>query len=206
MQEKEVFLKKISNISIIFYIFIFLVISKNVGAKDIIFQSKIYDYINQIKGFKSNLIQASNNSIEEGSLYLKNKKLRIDYSTPSKIRIIITEKKAMYYNIDLQEVQYFDPRNTPAYMFFNMFYSKEFFNDASFNNNKNNIVVNKKINVDDQEYSLNIYFEKNPLLIRKIESTVNNEKTIYSIVNPDFNPSIDLKFFSLLNPIINNLN
>ena len=43
----------------------------------------------------------------------------------------------MYFNVDLQEVEYFNPKNTIADMFFDFFYSKTFLNEGEFISNNN---------------------------------------------------------------------
>ena len=74
-----------------------------------------------IKEFSSRFIQSNGNTIEEGNLYLKNNRLKIQYTDPTNIIIIIAKNKAMYYNQDLEEVQYFDPQNSAAGIFIKKF-------------------------------------------------------------------------------------
>ena len=163
---------------------------------------KITSYLHSIKEFSSGFIQSNGNTIEEGKLYLKNNRLKIKYTNPSNIIIIIAENKAMYFNQDLEEVQYFNPRNSIANIFFQIFFDKYFFNDANFHEKEKSLLIYKTIVFENQEYGVSIIFEKSPLIIRKI--TIENEGNIttYSILDPNFNPSLDDGLFSLVNPLI----
>ena len=49
----------------------------------------ITSYLHGIKEFSSGFIQSNGNTIEEGKLYLKNNRLKIQYTDPSNITIII---------------------------------------------------------------------------------------------------------------------
>ena len=202
-QEKEVSLKKINNlfISYAFLIFIFFSFSVNTLGNENI-NKKITDYLYGIKEFSSDFIQSNGSTIEEGKLYLKNNRLKINYISPSNIIIIITEKKGMYFNQDLEEVQYFNPRKSIANIFFQIFFDKYFFNDANFHEKEKSLFISKTIIFESQEYNVTIIFEKSPLIIRKIQIQNAGNITTYSILDPNFNPVLDDGFFSLANPLI----
>ena len=108
----------------------------------------------------------------------------------------------MYFNQDLQEVQYFNPHNSIAKIFFQIFFDKYFFNDANYYEEEKTLIINKTIVFKDQEYKVSIIFEKSPLIIRKIKIKNSGEITTYSILDPNFNPLLDDDFFSLINPLI----
>ena len=99
-QEKEVSLKKINNfiISCFFLIFIFFAFSVNTLEIENI-NKKITSYLNNIKEFSSGFIQSNGNTIEEGKLYLKNNRLKIKYTSPTNIIIIINNSQAFYLTI-----------------------------------------------------------------------------------------------------------
>ncbi|HIA61019.1 MAG TPA: hypothetical protein EYN94_05340, partial [Pelagibacterales bacterium] len=164
-QEKEVSLKKINNFFISYIFIIFIVFSfsvKTLGNENI--NKKITNYLHNIKEFSSGFIQSNGKTIEEGKLYLKNNRLKINYISPSNIIIIITEKKGMYFNQDLEEVQYFNPRNSIAKIFFQIFFDKYFFNDANFHEKEKSLFISKTIIFESQEYNVTIIFEKSPLI------------------------------------------
>ena len=51
----------------------------------------------------------------------------MEYTKPSKILIILDEDKAMYYNYDLEEDEFFDPRKTSAWFIDDVFNNNNFF-------------------------------------------------------------------------------
>ena len=189
------------NISCFFLIFTFFAFTANTLEIENI-NKKITGYLNSIKEFSAGFIQSNGNTIEEGKLYLKNHRLKIKYTSPSNIIIIITENKAMYFNQDLEEVQYFNPHNSIANIFFQIFFDKYFFNDANFHEKEKSLLINKTIVFENQEYGISIIFEKSPLIIRKIKIQNDGNITTYSIIDPNFNPSLDDDLFSLVNPLI----
>lgn len=202
-QGKEVFLKRINNffVNYIFIIFLFSAFPINSLDGESI-NKEISDYLYGIKEFSSGFIQSNGNTIEEGKLYLKNNRLKIQYIQPSNIIIIITEKKAMYYNQDLEEVEYFNPRNSIASIFFQIFFNQYFFNDADFHEKEKTLLINKVIIFENEEYIISIIFEKSPLIIRKIKIQSAGNIMTYSILDHNFNPLLDDNFFSLLHPLI----
>ena len=195
--------KKINNffISCFFIIFIFFSFSTRSLENENI-NKKITKYLYDIKEFSSGFMQSDGNTIEEGKFYLKNNRLKIKYINPSNIIIIITKNKAMYFNQDLEEVQYFNPHNSIANIFFQIFFDKFFFNDANFLERKKSLLIKKTIIFENQKYILSIIFEKSPLIIRKIKIQNGGNITTYSILDPNFNPIFDDSFFSLVNPLI----
>ena len=108
----------------------------------------------------------------------------------------------MYFNQDLEEVQYFNPRNSIAKIFFQIFFDKYFFNDANFHEKEKSLFINKTIIFESQEYNVTIIFEKSPLIIRKIKIQNADDITTYSILDPNFNPLLDDSFFSMADPLV----
>ena len=47
-----------------------------------------------------------------------------------------------------------------------------------------------------------IYFEEMPIKLRKLEVITANSKTSFAITNPNYNPELDEKLFSLANPLL----
>ena len=52
---------------------------------------------------------------------LGQKEVRVEYSKSSKILIILDSDKAMYYNYELDEDEFFNPKNTSAWFFYDTF-------------------------------------------------------------------------------------
>ena len=107
----------------------------------------------------------------------------------------------MYFNVDLEEVQYFNPKNTIAEMFFELFYDPDFFNDTIIISKENSYSLSKKYDVEDQKTHIEIFFEKNPLIIRKIIVKSSDRETTFGIIDVDYNPNLSDEIFSLANPL-----
>ena len=201
MQAKEMFLKQINRKSLIFVLLLGALICEQVVAKDLILKrNSLNDYIKKSNEFSAQFIQASNESLSDGFLYLDRERIKIEYINPSKITIILTESKAMYFNHDLNEVEYFNPTKTIGNIFYQIFYDNNFFKKTQLMIQTNSITAVKNIKIDEEEVTLNIYFEQNPLILRKIEIKKNNENIVFSISNINHNPNFNKKFFSMTDP------
>lgn len=201
---KELCLKKINRMKIKKFFLIFLLIqtlSLTVQANTNEKKQVVIDYVSNIEEFSSKFIQTDGKTIEEGNFYLKKNRLKIVYTFPSKIDLIIAKNKAMYFNKDLNEVEYFNPKKTMADVFFKVFNDPSFFTDFLIKSETNYIILEKVLGLDGRQINVQLIFEDSPLIIRKININDENSKTTYSIIDPDFNPNLDIKFFSMLNPL-----
>jgi outer membrane lipoprotein-sorting protein len=197
------FLEKQNRFLLIFFSLIFFTTNSFSGDKILLKKDLVLRYINDVNNFSSDFLQSIEGNISEGSVYFKEERLRIDYKKPSKIKIIIKKNKAMYFNVSLEEVEYFNPKNSVAGIFFDIFNDNNFFINSLFTNFKNYSLLEKNIKIKDENIQLKIFFEDKPIEIRKIEILQNEEKIIFSIINPDYNPVFTKKFFSMVNPVIN---
>jgi outer membrane lipoprotein-sorting protein len=201
MQAKEVFLKQANKKSLILVLILGILICGQIFAKDLIqLRVSLNDYVKKSNEFSAQFIQASNKSLSDGFLYLDRKRIKIEYIKPSKITIILTQSKAMYFNHDLDEVEYFSPKKTIGSIFYQIFYDNNFFKETKLLIKTNSITAIKNVEIDEEEVALSIYFEKNPLTLRKIEIQKNNEDIVFSISNINHNPNFDKKFFSMVDP------
>ena len=198
IQEKEVFSKKINNI-IIFLCLIFFTYKASFANTS---RDNVLKQINDIQEFSSRFIEVNNNSISEGNIYIKNKRIRIDYIKPSKITIILSENKAMYFNKDLEEVEYFNPKNTIANIFYKIFLKKDFFNSYKLTRKENVLILENNLLIDEVASNIKIIFETRPFLIKKIQLSQKNNLIMINIINPNYYPLIDDKFFSMANPLL----
>ncbi len=205
MQEKEVFLKnKNTNYSyIIFFLLILTCLLAKAEEENKNYRLKILEYLSNNKEFSSSFIQYSDDAFQEGKFFLKKNRLRIEYSAPTQIIFIIKGSNAMYYNLDLKEVEYFNPKNTVAKIFFDFFYDKKFFEGIKFNIENNSFDFVKKIKIKDEINNIKIIFEKSPIKLRKIEISNSEGFTSFAIINANYNPVLDDKMFSLANPLFN---
>ena len=117
--------------NIIFIIFFINSLSISAATNANEHKQKIINYIININEFSSKFIQSDGHTIEEGNFYIKKNRLKIVYTYPSRIELIIAKNKAMYFNKDLKEVEYFNPKKTMADIFFRVFNDELFFDKAN---------------------------------------------------------------------------
>jgi len=195
--------KNINYSYIIFFLLILTCILAKAEEKNKNYRLKILEYLSNNKEFSSSFIQYNDDSFQEGEFFLKKNRLRIEYNTPTQIIFIIKDGNAMYYNLDLKEVEYFNPENTAAKIFFDFFYDKKFLEGIEFNNENNSFDFVKKIKIKDEINNIKIIFEKSPIKLRKIEISNSEGFTSFAIINANYNPVLDDKMFSLANPLLN---
>ena len=189
---------KSNNFSIWIFIFIFFFFKATYADEKEI--NDIINYLGDLKLFSSSFIQDDGESISEGEIFIGLKRVRVEYKTPSKILIILEKDKAMYYNYDLDEDEFFNPKDTAAWFFFDIFNNPEFFYESTLVKEKNYMVVKKEENNEIGKYILDVYFENNPLLIRKIVLNYQDTQLVLSIFNHTYNKEYDKNFFKLINP------
>ena len=183
-----------------FYIVVFLILSfkaeTNTNKK-----LKILDYLNSLQYFSASFIQNDNKTLSEGKVYIGKKRVRAEYLSPSKILIVLDEDKAMYYNYELEEDEFFNPKNTNAWFFYDIFRNPNFFEDSKIKLKNKEIILEKSgFDNEQTEYLINVYFENNPMILRKIEVYINNEFLQISIFNHSYNEDFDKDLFKLINP------
>ena len=183
-----------------FYIIVFLILSFKVDSNTNI-KIKILDYLNSLQYFSASFIQNDNETLSEGKVYIGKKRVRAEYLSPSKILIVLDEDKAMYYNYELEEDEFFNPKNTNAWFFYDIFRNPYFFEDSKMILKDKEIIL-KKNGFDSQEtkYLINVYFENSPVILRKIEVFINDSFLQISIFNHNYNEDFDKNFFKLISP------
>ena len=191
------FLKKNKYINYL-CIVIFLNFSYSVKANTKI---KILDYLNSLQYFSASFIQNDNETLSEGMVYIGEKRVRAEYLSPSKILIVLDEDKAMYYNYELEEDEFFNPKNTNAWFFYDIFRNPNFFENSKIILKNKEIILEKSgFNNEQTKYLINVYFENNPMILRKVEVFINDEFLQISIFNHNYNEDFDEDFFKLINP------
>ena len=199
MRAKDMFLRN-ENYLVSFFIIVFLLFPHNVFSdeKD---KDKVFDYLNSLKNFSASFLQTDGASLSEGKVYIGEKRVRAEYISPTNILIILDKNKAMYYNYELEEDEFFDPKNTNAWFFYDIFMSPLFFEDGLIKIKNNELTIIKKgVYNEEQSYVIKLYFENDPLVLRNIEVVVNDDKLKLSIFNHSFNEEYDKNFFKLINP------
>ena len=194
------FLKRSKIINIVFLIFFF----SNISLADEIIINRSVKYFKDLKFFSASFIQSDSISLSEGVIYIGSKRIRVEYTRPSKILIILDEDKAMYYNYDLEEDEFFDPRKTSAWFIDDVFNNNNFFLNSNVIENTDNVVLEKTVINEEIEYEIKIIFENNPFILRKIDILGDNFLLNLSFYNHKYNESFDEKFFKLINPSLIN--
>ena len=119
MQAKDKFLEKINLLILI----LGLCISQNLYAENI--YERIFKYNNALKNSAANIIQTDDNNLQEGIIFFGDKRIKIMYTKPQKITIILSEKKGIYINHELKESQFFATKNSYIKFLFDVFYKKK---------------------------------------------------------------------------------
>ena len=183
-----------------FFIIVFLILSYKVDSSTNI-KIKILNYLNSLQHFSASFIQNDNETLSEGKVYIGEKRVRAEYLSPSKILIVLDEDKAMYYNYELEEDEFFNPKNTNAWFFYDIFRNPYFFEDSKILVKDKEIILKKNgFDSEETKYSINVYFENSPIILRKIEVFINDEFLQISIFNHNYNEDFDESFFKLINP------
>ena len=199
MQVKDMFLK---NKIIKLYLFIIIVIlfsNKVFSTTD--HKTKVLNHLNSLKFFSASFLQDDGENLSEGKVYVGNKRIRAEYFLPTKILIILDKDKAMYYNYELEEDEFFNPKNTNAWFFYDIFRNPVFFQDGLITVKNNELILEKK-GVDNEEnnFIIKVKFEKKPLVLRSLEVLIADNFLKLSIYNHSYNEEFSKDFFKLINP------
>ena len=186
----------ITKVSILFF-------SQIIYAQDIDkIINDIDNYFLSLNEFSASFIQENEGELQEGYFYKNDKRIRIDYNQPTKITIIFDKNKAMFFNHDLEEIEYFDPKKTIAKIIFEIFNNNlvENFNKHKIDKNIGKFYINvkhEKIN-----YLAEIVFELNPLELRMINIVSKEENISFGLRDHNFNYVFKKNFFSMANPLL----
>ena len=192
--------KKNKKILFYFFLIIFFLFSGKVfsSTND---KLALINYLESLQNFSASFLQNDGENLSEGKIYIGKKRVRAEYSQPVKILIILDENKAMYYNYELEEDEFFNPKDTNAWFFYDIFRNPLFFEDANIELKDNQLTLEKhSLDVEGRKYFIKIYFEKDPLVLRKVEVENNQESLTLSIYNHNYNEELDKDLFKLINP------
>ena len=159
MREKEVFLKKIFDLKFIKLLVVLTFLSFPAKNKENDSLNDALTYLKNLDEFSSSFLQIQNNDVSEGLIYIKDNRLRIEYTSPSNLVFVLKENKGMYYNKELEEVQYFNPKKTIGKFFISLFNNDEFLSNSITIKREGYFYILKEIQVDDVIYKITIYFE-----------------------------------------------
>ena len=199
MQVKDMFLKNEKYLLFILIIIFYFFVSKAYSASEE--KAKAINYLSSLSDFSASFLQSDGENLSEGKVYIGKKRIRTEYFQPTKILIIFSEDKAMYYDYALEDDVFFNPKNTNAWFFYDIFRNPYFFEDGKIEIKNNELLLEKKgIDNEEQNFVIRVLFEKKPLVLRGIEVVINDDILKLSIYNHSFNEVFDKKFFRLINP------
>ncbi len=136
------FLKNENYILYLLTIIVFLFNSKvSADSND---KNIILNHLNSLKYFSASFLQNDGENLSEGKVYIGKKRVRAEYFSPTKILIILSENKGMYYNYELDEDEFFNPKNTNAWFFYDIFRNTFFFEDSLIESKNNYLTIKKK--------------------------------------------------------------
>jgi len=180
---------------IVFYLFPFKICSASDDKLEVL------NYLSSLSDFSASFVQSDGENLSEGMVYIGKKRVRADYFLPTKILIILAEDKAMYYDYALEEDEFFNPKNTNAWFFYDIFRNPLFFEDGKVEIKNNELLLEKKgTDNEEKNFVIRVLFEKNPLVLRGIEVVINDDILKLSIYNHSYNEIFDKNFFKLINP------
>ena len=188
--------KYLLNILIIaFYLFTFKAHS---ASED---KTEALNYLSSLSDFSASFLQSDGENLSEGRVYIGKKRVRAEYFLPTKILIILDEDKAMYYDYTLEEDEFFNPKNTNAWFFYDIFRNPLFFEDGKIEVKNNELLLEKKgVDNEEKKFVIRVLFEKQPLILRGREGVINGDVLKLSIYNHSYNEVFDKNFFKLISP------
>ena len=193
-QVKDKYLKKQINFKIIGFLFL-VIFSKNLIADEL--NSKIITYLQGLNSFSSNFIQSDGTSLEQGYIYIKDNKIRLDYTNPDRT-LKVSKEKGVYINHELREEEFFSTKKNIIKIFYDIFLNNNFFTSLSPSESNKEVVFEKIIQSESTKVHLKIFFENNPLLLRKIISKTENGLISISFYDHNYNSVFRESFFSFV--------
>ena len=159
-------------------------------------------YLDTLEEFSASFVEDNNGSIQEGFFYKNKNRIRIDYVSPTKIKIILDKNKAMYLNYDLKEIEYFNPNKTPAKIVFDIFYTDFINSYYKYEAEENFSKLFFEIKDEELIYFAEIIFETRPLHLRLVNIIGNDQNISFGLKDHNFNTSFEKNFFSMADPFI----
>ena len=197
MQVKDKYLEKINFLIIV----LILCFSQKLFAENI--YEKVFDYNDNLKNSAANFIQTNTNDIQEGLIFFGNKRIKITYTKPKKITIILSDKKGIYIDHELKETNFFATKNSYVKFFFNVFYNKKYLESLNVAESDYQIEISENIKLDNILHNIKLIYENEPINLRRLEITSNNEKTQMGFFNHKNKQDFEKKFFSMIDPYLN---
>ena len=116
----------------------------------------------------------------------------------SKRTLKISREKGVYINHELKEEEFFSIENNIIKVFYDIFLDKYFFSSLTFQENKKEIVFEKNITIDATNTYLKVFFENNPLLLRKVIAHTSEGVVTISFNEHNYNYVFEKDFFTFV--------
>jgi len=195
MLEKDKYLEKIN------YLIFLVIILFSQGLIAETLKLKIIKYNNDLKNSSALFLQNDGDSLEEGIIYFGIDRIKIDYTKPIKLTLILSEKKGIYTNHELRESQYFNTNKSYIKVFFKILKGGNFLDKPKML--ENFIELNHDFSLNNNIYKIKIIYEYDPIKLRKIIILENNQKIEMGFYNHNNLETYEKKFFSMINPYLN---
>ena len=151
----------------------------------------------ELGSFSSSFIQSDGISIEEGIIYIKDDMIRLDYTNPQRT-LKIKRDKGVYINHELKEEQFFSTKKNIIKAFYDIFLNKNFFYSLLPKTNNKEIIFEQNTTIDSNNTHVKIFFESDPLMLRKIVAKTENDLISISFYNHTYNEFFEDGFFSFV--------
>ena len=194
-QVKGKYLKNQINFKVLGFLFLFILFSKSLAGEEL--NSKIITYLQELNSFSSNFIQSDGTNLEQGYIYIKDDKIRLDYTSPNRT-VKVSKEKGVYINHELREEEFFSTKKNIIKIFYDIFLNKNFFSSLSPKEDNREIVFKKTIQSESTKVHLKIFFENSPLLLRKIVSKTESGLISISFYDHNYNSMFEENFFSFV--------
>ena len=168
MLEKDKYLEKIN------YLIFLVIILFSQGLIAETLKLKIIKYNNDLKNSSALFLQNDGDSLEEGIIYFGIDRIKIDYTKPIKLTLILSEKKGIYTNHELRESQYFNTNKSYIKVFFKILKGDNFLDKPKML--ENFVELNHDFSLNNNIYKIKIIYEYDPIKLRKIIILENNQK------------------------------
>lgn len=199
-----------SKLYTIFLLFsIFFITSVNIGSAEDFDKDKTIkraqQYFNNLHSIEAAFRQVdSNNEVRDGRFYLSRpNKLRLDYDTPQKEMVMLSEDMFIHYNEELKEVSYLTANQVPI----------SFLSRKNLDLNKDTKILNVSqagnlLNLeielpskDEYKPRLTLGFERSPFNLKTILIQEPSGNTVnLELKSAKYNSEIDSKVFEFKNP------
>ena len=197
MRAKDKFLEKINLLILI----LILCLSHTIYADDV--YKKVFNYNNSLKNSSANFIQKDLNNLQEGTIYFGEERIKISYTKPQKLTIILSEKKGMYINHELKEVEFFVTKKSYIKNFFDIFHKKNHLKNTSIKNLNNQIEISERTQLENTFFDIRLTYENNPIKLRGLKIISDDEKIEMGFFDHRKESFFNKKFFSMIDPYLN---